>query len=305
MPWALETENLTRSFGAVKAVDGVCLRVPARCICGFLGPNGSGKTTTLRLILGLLRPDQGHVTVAGVRVSRFARQRSIYQSIGALVESPSLYPHLTGRENLEVARRLLGVNAKRIAEVLAEVGLADDSFKPVRQYSLGMRQRLALALALLASPTLLVLDEPANGLDPAGVLELRDLLRHLVSERGATVILSSHMLYEVEQVADHVAILAHGRLLFQGGLGELRSRAGHALQVRVNRPEPALASLLASGWRSERMDGGLLRVHLANAEEAALVNAHLIAQGFAVSRLVEERPALEALFLESLAGATA
>jgi ABC-2 type transport system ATP-binding protein len=218
-PLAIETRSLTRSFGSRLAVDRLDLNVLRGSIYGFLGPNGAGKTTTIRLLLGLLEATAGSIFIEGEAFTR--RQRTLLQGIGAVVEGPSLYPHLTGEENLEVTRRLRGASTAQIADVLTLVDLAADARSLVRVYSTGMRQRLALAVALLARPRLLLLDEPANGLDPSGIRELRLLLKRLAREQGVTVFVSSHALAEVEQVADDVGIIDRGRLLYQGALREL------------------------------------------------------------------------------------
>jgi ABC-2 type transport system ATP-binding protein len=293
---AIETRGLTRRFGSRLVVDSLNLSVPAGCICGFLGPNGAGKTTTIRLLLGLLRPTAGTILLHGEVLSN--SRPHVRRRIGALIETPSLYPHLSGRENLEVFRRLLDVPAGRIEEVLRLVQLTADADRLVRVYSLGMRQRLALALALVGDPTLLVLDEPANGLDPAGVRDLRDFLRRLV-QRGVTVFLSSHLLSEVEQIADCLAILNQGRLLFQGTLAAFEAERGSSLVVRVDRPAEATALLAAQGWTAKNLPDGSLAVSTVGVIHAATINAALVKAGIAVSRISEQQPTLEALFLSA------
>src|SRR5262245_58240224 len=219
---AIETRRLTRRFGTQLAVDDLNLSAPEAGVYGFLGPNGAGKTTTIRMLLGLIRPDAGEVWLFGAPLA--ANRQSLMRRVGALVEVPSLYPHLTGRENLEVTRRLLGGPRELIDRALDIVKLTADSHRRVREYSLGMRQRLGLALALLNKPELLILDEPTNGSDPAGIHEMRDLIRRLPAEFGITVFLSSHLLSEVEQIAGHIGIIHQGRLLFQGTLPELQAQ---------------------------------------------------------------------------------
>jgi ABC-2 type transport system ATP-binding protein len=288
---AIETHGLTRRFGARAAVDRVDLRVPAECVYGFLGPNGAGKTTTIRLLLGLLRPDAGEVRVFGEPFSRDSLRR-----VGSLVESPSLYPHLTGRENLEVTRRLTGTARAGIDRALAVSRLQADADRLVRDYSLGMKQRLGLALALLSEPRLLVLDEPTNGLDPAGIHEMRDLLQRLPREHGVTVFLSSHLLAEVEQIAGFVGIIHEGRLTFQGGLSELRERQKSHLRLGVRRAEAALELLRASGIATYADGGAFVRAEV-GAREAASVNRLLVESGHDVFHLSVERQSLEAIFL--------
>jgi ABC-type multidrug transport system ATPase subunit len=288
---AIETHGLTRRFGTRTVVDRVDLRVPAECVYGFLGPNGAGKTTTIRLLLGLIRPDAGGVDLFGEPFSRDSLRR-----VGSLVESPSLYPHLTGRENLEATRRLLAAPRSGIDRALETSRLQDDADRLVRDYSLGMKQRLGLALALLTAPRLLVLDEPTNGLDPAGIHEMRDLLRRLPREHGVTVFLSSHLLAEVEQIAGFVGIIHEGRLTFQGPLAELRDRQRGHLRLGVRRPEAALELLRGAGIAA-RADGGTF-VHVdGDAREAASVNRLLVEGGHDVFHLSVERQSLEAIFL--------
>ena len=208
---AIGTYDLTRSFGFKNAVRGLNLQVPAGSIYGFLGPNGAGKTTTIRLILGLIQPSSGSVFLNGREMTLRPHHEEL-RNVGALVETPALYPNLTGRENLEVTRRLLDVPISRIDRVLALMELSGDADRTVRSYSLGMRQRLGLALACLGDPRVLILDEPSNGLDPEGIRELRSLLRQISSE-GVTVFISSHQLAEIDQIAEHIGILRKGELI--------------------------------------------------------------------------------------------
>jgi ABC-2 type transport system ATP-binding protein len=294
---AIETRDVTYRFGSLTAIDTLNLQVPTGSICGFLGPNGAGKTTTIRLLLGLLNPNSGTILIDGQVISR--GHPELRRRIGAFIESPSLYPNLTGRENLEVIRRLLDIAPANVSEVLQLVQLTENSDRLVRTYSLGMRQRLGLAIALLGNPTLLVLDEPANGLDPAGVHDLRDLLRTLVRERGATVFLSSHLLAEVEQIADHVAILDRGHLLLQGTLGEFQAQRSGILIVHVDRPENAVLVLRQHGWDVDERPDGALSMPVATVSDAAAVNALLGLNGIAVHHLAQERASLEALFLNA------
>jgi ABC-type multidrug transport system ATPase subunit len=225
---AIETHDLTRAFAGRVAVDRLSLTVPRGVIYGFLGPNGAGKTTTIRLLLGLLQPTSGSILLHGEPFTRECRD--LLREVGALVETPSLYPHLTGEENLEVTRRLLDLPSTSVREALDLFDLTRDAARPVRTYSSGMRQLLGLALAWLGKPNLLLLDEPANSLDPAATRRLRELLRRVTRERGVTVFLSSHVLGEVEQVADHVGIIHRGRLLFQGELLSLKDLAPGTLE---------------------------------------------------------------------------
>jgi lantibiotic transport system ATP-binding protein len=297
---AIETCGLTRRFGARLAVDDLNLLAPEGGVYGFLGPNGAGKTTTIRMLLGLIRPDAGEVRLFGAPLA--ADRLSLMRMAGALVESPSLYPHLTGRENLEVTRRLLGAHRGLIDEALGVVKLAQDADRRVREYSMGMRQRLGLALALLNKPRLLVLDEPTNGLDPAGIHEMRDLIRRLPTEFGATVFLSSHLLSEVEQIAGHIGIIHQGRLLFQGALAELQARRREHLIVGVKQPEQAVRCLTAAGWGAQRRDDGLLAVPAATLDAAARINSLLVNQGLEVFHIALAQASLEDIFLTLTGG---
>ena len=297
---AIETLGLSRRFPGGQGVHGLDLRVPAGSIYAFLGPNGAGKTTTIRLLLGLLRADAGRVHLLGRPLDH--DRAGALAGVGALVEHPSLYPHLSGRANLEVTRRLLGLPKTRVGEVLERAGLAGDADRRCRDYSLGMRQRLGIALALLPRPRLLVLDEPGNGLDPAGTLALRGFLRELVARDGLTLFLSSHLLAEVEQVASHVGVLDAGRLRFQGTLEALRARARPRLRLRCDDPVRARSLLLALGEAPPPADAeGLAWWPTLPVPE---INRRLVEAGLAVGHLASEPVTLESLFLD-LTGAAA
>lgn len=296
--YAIETHGLTRHFGTRTVVNQVSVQVPAGEIYGFLGPNGAGKTTTIRMLLGLIRPDAGSVQVFGDPLDRRALRR-----IGTLVETPSLYSHLTGRENLELTRRLLGAPVASIDRALAVVRLTGDANKLVRDYSLGMKQRLGLALALLNSPDLLILDEPTNGLDPAGIHEIRDLLRRMPADHGITVFLSSHLLAEIEQIAGSVGIIQEGRIIFQGPLRELRERQSESMIIGIRQPEPALpllkslsANACAIGPTTVRLNGPR------RAPEA--INRILVESGFEVFHIALQKRSLEETFLSMTADRT-
>ena len=292
---AVETYGLTRRFGAQLAVDDLNLLAPEAGVYGFLGPNGAGKTTTIRMLLSLIRPDAGEVRLFGVPLA--ADRRSLMRMVGALVEAPSLYPHLTGLENLEITRRLLGADRGLIDEALGVVKLTQDAHRRVREYSMGMRQRLGLALALLNKPRLLVLDEPTNGLDPAGIHEMRDLIRRLPGEFGATIFLSSHLLSEVEQIASHIGIIHQGRLLFQGTLAELQAQRLERLIIGVKQTERAMRCLAAAGWSAQRRDDGRLSVSAATSDAAAQINSLLVSQGIDVFHIALMQASLEDIFL--------
>jgi lantibiotic transport system ATP-binding protein len=290
----IETENIRRSFGSTHAVQNLTLQVPPGCIYGFLGPNGAGKTTTIRMLLGLIRPDAGKITMFGRPLGE--NRLEVLQRIGSLVESPSLYPHLTGRENLEVIRRMTGGTTKEINRVLAVVGMEHAANRLVREYSLGMRQRLGLGLALFREPELLILDEPTNGLDPAGIHEIRELICGL-PQKGITVFLSSHLLNEVEQMADRIGIIENGRLIFQGSPAELQSRFQDYVSVSTDRLEETHVLLQRSGWQAVHRSNHHLSVPVNGKSDAAMINAQLVQAGHQVYELNMVHPSLEDIFL--------
>ena len=296
----IETRGLTRRFGARVAVNKLDLSVPSAGVYGFLGPNGAGKTTAIRMLLGLIRPDHGEVRLFGAAVagkSVKGNRANVMRRVGALVESPSLYPHLTGRENLEVTRRLLGARRNLIDHALDTVKLTQDADRRVREYSLGMRQRLGLALALLNQPELLILDEPTNGLDPAGIHEMRDLIRRLPDEFGVTVFLSSHLLSEVEQIASHIGIIHEGKLLFQGPLAELQTKQQTQLIVGVKQLDTASETLTNAGWPVTRTVDGMLCVAARTSDDAISVNKLLVDHRCDVYHIALSQPSLEDIFL--------
>ena len=292
---AIETRTLTRRFTTGHGVEALDLAVPAGSVYGFLGPNGAGKTTTIRLLLGLLRADGGEIRLFGQPLTR--QSRAPLRQVGSMVESPSLYPHLSGYENLEVTRRLLDLAPERIDAVLRIVGLERDAHRRVRVFSLGMRQRLGSALALLGEPRLLVLDEPSNGLDPAGIVELRTLLQRMAGELGITVFVSSHLLAEVELMASHVGVLHQGRLRFQGTPAEVRKRYGDPLVIRCTDGEAVCAALAELGEAAQRVDPTTVRVPLPQRPDHE-INRWLVTQGHEVHALARSPRSLETLFFE-------
>jgi len=292
METAIETRGLTRAFGGRVAVDRLDLTVPARAVYGFLGRNGAGKTTTIRLLLGLIRADAGEVRLFGQPL-RQARAR-----IGALVEVPALYDHLTGRENLDCTRRLLGLPVAEIDRVLAIVDLAGAAGRRVGGYSLGMRQRLGLARALLGRPRLLLLDEPTNGLDPDGIADMRRLLARLPQEEDVTLLVSSHLLDEVERVAAHVGLVDRGRLVLEGPLAALRAAGGEAVEVET--VPAARATLARAGFRVEG-DGGRLLVRGPGPCPPDRIASLLVGAGHPLHRLARTERRLEQLFAEATA----
>jgi ABC-type multidrug transport system ATPase subunit len=295
METPIQVKDVWKSYGTTAAVCGLNLSVPPQSVYGFLGPNGAGKSTTIRIVLGLQRPDRGTISLFGRPLAE--ERMALLRRTGSLVESPSLYMHLTGRENLEVHRRLLGLPKSCIDEALGTVDLISVGNRLVRHYSSGMKQRLGLAQALLGNPELLVLDEPTNGLDPAGIHEVRGLVRDLPERCGVTVFLSSHLLSEVEQVATHLAIISQGQLMFEGTREELQKRSKPVIMVEVDQPERAYALLSGICGKITR-EGNRIQIAPEGDCEPAQINAILVKAGIAVSQLVTQSPTLEDFFLE-------
>ncbi|WP_259404432.1 ABC transporter ATP-binding protein [Hymenobacter sp. HSC-4F20] len=293
----LATHGIHFNFGKRPILHDVNLHVEAGSIYGFLGPNGAGKSTTMRLLLGLLRPASGSVHLFGHNLAR--HRVALLNRVGALIENPSLYDHLTGRENVEATRKLRGVAAHRTAEVLALVGLTDNAHRPAREYSLGMRQRLGLAIALLSDPDLLLLDEPTNGLDPNGIIEMRELLRRLRQEHGKTIVVSSHLINEIEKVATHVGVIQQGRLVFQGSLPDLqRLQTGRARLVLETEHADSCRNLLPRLLGGATvLAPGTLWLPWVSREHTAELAAALTAAGQPLYGLRLEQPSLEDTFL--------
>lgn len=298
--WAVETHGLTKRFKDNVAVDAVELLVPRGCAFGYLGPNGAGKTTLIRVLLGLTHADAGTMSLLGYRVPRH-RDRALAR-MGAIVDDPRFHAHLTGRQNLEILAAAREPAARaRIGASLERVGIAQRADDKVSKYSMGMRQRLGVAACLLGDPELLILDEPMNGLDPAGMLEMREMIQSLVAE-GRTVVLSSHLLDEVERTCDAVAIVDHGKVIRQGPIADLLAGSAFELQVECSTPEHAGFLLAGTQWGAG-IDVGPegLRVNLAagtDREVVAEVNRILVEGGVSVYRLQEIHASLESWFLE-------
>ena len=293
---AIETRNLHKSFGSVEAVKALELNVPVGTVFGFLGPNGAGKTTFMRLLLGLLRPDEGEVQLFGQSLS--ASRKAALAKVGALIERPCIYPHLTGEQNLSVTSDLLGAPRSEIDRVLQTVGLEHARKRRAGGYSLGMRQRLGLARALLGKPRLLILDEPMNGLDPDSIIAMRELIRTLPETDDCTVFISSHALSEVEKVVDHAAILESGRLALSAPMTELRHQS-QRIHIRVNKPDQACALLNVADAVIDRVEGNdlILLAPLTDREEKiAHWNKALVQSDIHVSRLEVHASTLEALY---------
>ncbi|EGG92653.1 hypothetical protein HMPREF0491_01172 [Lachnospiraceae oral taxon 107 str. F0167] len=226
----LEIKNLSKKSGSSYRVKNLSMSIPKSCVYGFLGPNGAGKTTTLKMILGLIKKDAGEIKMFGEDVSA-KNLLSLLHKTGSLIENPGGYPHLSGLENMQIIAKLKGVNESEIEKALKTVRLYEQKDKKLGAYSLGMKQRLGIAMALLGDPKFLILDEPSNGLDPAGIMEIRNLITSLPKERDITVLISSHLLNEIEQMADYVGIIHKGQMLYQGKLSELESTGENLEQI--------------------------------------------------------------------------
>jgi len=289
----ISTQALTKRYGdTIVAVDELALRVRRGEVYGFLGPNGAGKTTTLRMLVGLVRPTSGNATVLGAPPGA----PEGLSRIGAMIEAPAFYPYLSGRDNLRVLARHARIDVgAQVERVLGQVGLGSRASDRTATYSMGMKQRLGVAAALLKDPELLILDEPTNGLDPAGMAEMRAFIRSL-ADGGRTVLLSSHLMGEIEQVSDRVGVIRDGRLVAEGTVGELRGRAG--LRVRAEPPAQA-AHLLAAMPEVEAVGGqtGLLEV-VVDTAHAAAINRTLVHAGVAVSEIYAQTASLEDVFLK-------
>ena len=281
--YAIETSGLNYCFRqGRKVVNEVALKVPEGSIFGFLGPNGAGKTTSIRMITGMLENEPDNIFIHGKSLKK--NIPGIFGGMGTLIETPSLYLHLSGRDNLRVITRLRNMNENRVDEVLKIVGLLNDSKRKAKEYSLGMKQRLGVALALLAEPTLLILDEPANGLDPAGIIEIREMLIRLNKEEGKTIFVSSHLLNEVEKTCTHVGIIHKGVLKFQGTMSELQNNAGHGKQATIR----VVDALKWKGYISEKFPQATVTQNndfvfpLQDADEVSRINLQLVEAGVSV-----------------------
>lgn len=299
MTLAIDTIGLTKRFGRLTAVNDVALAVPEGAVYGFLGPNGAGKSTTIRMLLGLTRPSAGAARVFGHDVRR-ARALAL-SCVGAVVETPPLYDHLSGRENLALTARLLNVARGDIDRVLELMDLTAAAKRKTGGYSLGMRQRLGLARALLGAPRVIMLDEPTNGLDPAGVRDMRALIRTLPEAAGATVLVSSHLLTEIDQVASHVGLMRTGELVFQGTLEALRAAYAPVVEFRVDDASRAAEVFEALGVPAHRRDDGAWIAELPDATPAArqagALNRGLVEAGVQVSKVAVIERSLEDIFL--------
>ena len=295
MQTVIETKALCKQYGPHTAVDHVELHVPQGCVYGFIGPNGAGKSTTMKMLLGLIHPTAGRVRLLGQELTEKSRLPLLRQT-GSLIESPAGYLHLTAQENLEIVADLKGVPHKDIGRVLDIVHLTQDRNRRVGQYSLGMKQRLGIAMALLGSPKLRVLDEPTNGLDPAGIQEMRALIRNMPAATGATVLISSHLLGEMEQMVEQVGIIDHGHILFEGPLTELQRHSRGNVTLRLLDPAKAAPILRANGLTAHSDSCVVTLPPLQDALLADLVQK-LAACGAGVVELTPHTKTLEEIFL--------
>ena len=295
MQTVIETKALCKQYGSRMAVDHVELHVPQGCVYGFIGPNGAGKSTTMKMLLGLIHPTAGRVRLLGQELTEKSRLPLLRQT-GSLIESPAGYLHLTAQENLEIVADLKGVPHKDIGRVLDIVHLTQDRNRRVGQYSLGMKQRLGIAMALLGSPKLLILDEPTNGLDPAGIQEMRALIRNMPAATGATVLISSHLLGEMEQMVEQVGIIDHGHILFEGPLTELQRHSRGNVTLRLLDPAKAAPILRANGLTAHSDSCVVTLPPLQDALLADLVQK-LAACGAGVVELTPHTKTLEEIFL--------
>lgn len=298
--YVIETGQLTKRYHGKAAVDGLNLQIPEGSIYGFLGPNGAGKSTTMKLLLGLTARDSGSIRIAGKELNDKSRI-SILRQVGSLIENPSYYGNLTAHENLQISCMLLGLPFSEIDQVLSIVRLDGQKRKKTAHFSLGMKQRLGLAAALLGSPKLVLLDEPTNGLDPAGIHEMRELIKSLPAKYGMTVMISSHLLAEMEQTADHIGIISQGQLIFQDTLARLQEQNTRYLCLRTS-DDALAASLLRErpipGGTPVCLDGDGLRIPLPPDRTAAAVMRRLFEAGIDLYRAQESAQSLEDIYLD-------
>ncbi|MFN0255939.1 ABC transporter ATP-binding protein [Pedobacter ureilyticus] len=294
--FAIETVGLNHHFGSQTVVKDLSLQVPKGSIYGFLGPNGAGKTTTIKILLNLLQSPSDTVFIFGKEITN--HRTACLRQMGSLVEQPAIYAHLTGKENLINRCILLGITKNKATEMLALVGLTDAANKKAGKYSLGMKQRLGIALALIADPELLLLDEPTNGLDPNGIIEIRNLMIELTSKHGKTILVSSHLLAEIERTATHVGIINKGELLFQGTINELHDLSKPSIKIEVD--DYAAATNILSGNGAEVINEKEGTIHIAYTGKADMgnYNSLLVKNGVTVYSIGTEKKDLEHLFLD-------
>ncbi|QKJ31435.1 ABC transporter ATP-binding protein [Mucilaginibacter mali] len=292
----IETQGLTFNFGTQTVVKSLSLQVPEGSIYGFLGPNGAGKTTTIKLLLNLLKTQEGDIKIFGLDFKN--HRTEILSQIGSLIEQPAIYAHLTGRENLMNRAMLLQVPESRVDDMLKLVKLSQAGGKKAGNYSLGMKQRLGIALAMLSDPKLLMLDEPTNGLDPNGIIEIRELLIRLVNQHKKTVFISSHLLAEIERMATHVGIINFGEMLFQGEIKDLQSISQPMVHIETDNTVDAANLLTKNGYPVIEVKDDYLTVGYKSKEKSAELNALLNQNGYPVYSIHKVQKDLEKLFLD-------
>lgn len=295
MKYMIETKGLSKQYNRKYSVKDLNLKIRPGCVYGFLGPNGAGKSTTMKMLLGLVKPTAGEIQMFGQEVSEKNRI-SILKNTGSLIEAPSYYGHLNGRENLEIVQTLKNVSKEEIDEVLGIVRLEGQQKKKVREYSLGMKQRLGLAAALLGRPKLLLLDEPTNGLDPAGIQEMRELISNLPKHYGMTVMVSSHLLSEIDQMASEVGIIDKGKLIYQGSLQKLHEKGRASIHIHTLNPAAAVR-ILEEAKTEYSIEGNELVFAERTEEKVAELVTLLAVHGAQVTRVLEEQKSLEDIFL--------
>ncbi|WP_257162087.1 ABC transporter ATP-binding protein [Corynebacterium cystitidis] len=293
MTTVIETHGLTKAYGKAVVVDKLDLRIEPGRVHGLLGPNGSGKSTTMKMLLGLTTPTQGVIRLFRQELTATSRP-TLLQHVGALIEQPSGYQHLTGAENMRIVARLVRAEEANVRQAVALVRMEKQMDKLVKNYSLGMKQRLGIAMALVRNPQLLILDEPTNGLDPAGIEEIRELIISLARDQGRTVLVSSHLLSEIEKMATELTIINHGRLVFSGGLDALYETSQPTL--RIDTPLAQRAVDLIPELEVSAVDGALRIDGLSN-DQAAEVCAQLVHAGVPIHQMVRERQSLEDIFI--------
>ncbi|MFB6466298.1 ABC transporter ATP-binding protein [Cytobacillus sp. Hz8] len=291
----VQTNGLTKNFGLRTVVENVDLQIRKGDIYGFLGPNGAGKTTTIKMLLGLSKATKGSIQIFGQDLKR--EKLSILKKVGSLVEYPSYYGHLNAYENLEVLRKLLDVPKSRIDEVLSIVRLKHEAKRPVKGFSLGMKQRLGIAMALLGNPELLILDEPTNGLDPAGIIEIRELIKRMPKENGITILVSSHLLSEIDQMANEVGIISNGKMIFQDSIETLRKSSSNQIRLNVSHESGALSLLIANGYKGELKNGQIYFQGIDDERVAKMIHI-LVDHSYSIYRVEEEKQSLEDIFLK-------
>lgn len=296
--YCIETNNLTYKFsGGDTVLNDINIQVPTGSIYGFLGPNGAGKTTTLRLILGLLKNQTGAITIFSKEFE--ANRVEVLQNIGSLIEAPSLYAHLTAKENLAIWQKIYQCPKERIAEVLEIVGLANTGKKRAGKFSLGMKQRLSIAIALLHNPKLLILDEPTNGLDPNGIIEIRELLKKLNADLGTTVVISSHLLAEIEKMVTHVGIIHKGSILFQGTLNDLQLKQSQSSVINFTTDNvDKTKQIITANGLTPLHSNSMVTIPITDNQTIAKINAELVNSGVQVYGIATVKNDLESIFMD-------